>query len=314
MKPDLISVSKSMFLPPHFAELESTFTVHYLPPPAERPAFLKSLADKVRFAQATGTSGLDKAMIDALPKLEIIACVGVGVDSIDVPYAKSKGIKVTNTPNVLNDCVADLAIGLMISAARGLAGGDQWVRRGTWVDKGIMPLGRRVARKRLGILGLGKIGKAIAKRASAFDMEIAYYGRHKQDDVPFRYFSDLAEMAANVDYLVVICPGGPATRHLVNEKVLRALGPKGILINVARGSVVDEAALVKVLQEKALGGAALDVFEKEPCRPAELAALDNVVLAPHLGSATTETRIDMGNLAIANLKAHLDGKPLLTPV
>jgi lactate dehydrogenase-like 2-hydroxyacid dehydrogenase len=313
VKPDLISISKSMFLPPHVPDLEKDFTIHYLPPPAERPAFLKSLADKVRFVQTTGTAGCDRTIIDALPKLEIIGCIGVGVDAIDVAYAKSKGIKVTNTPDVLNDCVADLAIGLMISAARGLAGGHQWVKNGSWVEKGIMPLGRRVARKRLGILGLGKIGKAIAKRAGAFDMEIAYHGRQKQD-VPFKHYGDLAEMAANVDYLVVICPGGPATKHLVNEKVLRALGPKGILINVARGSVVDEKALVKVLQEKALGGAALDVFETEPCKPAELAAMDNVVLAPHVGSATYETRLDMGNLTIANLRAHLQGKPLLTPV
>lgn len=314
MKPDLVSISKAMFLPPHFMELDRDFTVHYLPAPADRAAFFKPLADRVRFAQTTGTSGCDKSIIDALPKLEIIACVGVGVDAIDVAHAKSKGIKVTNTPDVLNDCVADLALGLMISASRRLAVGDQWVRNGSWVEKGLMPLGRRVAGKRLGILGLGKIGKEIAKRAAGFNMEISYNGRQKQTDVSFKYYADLAEMAANVDFLVVICPGGAATRHIVNEKVLRALGPKGILVNVARGSVVDEKALVKVLQDNALGGAALDVFEKEPCLPAELAAMDNVTFTPHVGSATTETRMDMGNLTIANLRAHLNGKPLLTPV
>jgi lactate dehydrogenase-like 2-hydroxyacid dehydrogenase len=314
VKPDLVSISKAMFLPPHFPELERDFTVHYLPAPAERPAFFKSLADRVRFVQTTGTAGCDKATIDALPKLEIIGCIGVGVDAIDVAYAKSKGIKVTNTPDVLNDCVADLALGLMISASRSLAAGDQWVRAGAWMEKGNMPIGRRVTGKRLGILGLGKIGKEIAKRATGFNMDISYHGRQKQSDVPFKFYADLADMAANVDFLVVICPGGAATRHIVNEKVLRALGTKGILVNVARGSVVDEKALIKVLQDKALGGAALDVFEKEPCLPAELAAMDNVTFAPHVGSATTETRMDMGNLTIANLRAHLAGKPLLTPV
>jgi hydroxypyruvate reductase len=177
-----------------------------------------------------------------------------------------------------------------------------------------MPLGRRVTGKRLGILGLGKIGKEIAKRAASFRMDISYNGRSKQADVPYKFYADLAEMAANVDFLVVICPGGAATRHIVNEKVLRALGPQGAVINVARGSVIDEQALVKVLQDKALGAAALDVFEKEPCLPAELAAMDNVTMMPHVGSATFETRLDMGNLTIANLRAHLAGKPLLTPV
>ena len=313
MKPDLLSIGTGMLLPAHYVELERDFTVHRLPSVAGDPgAVLTPLADRLRFLQTTGTAGCGAAIIDALPKLEIIASVGVGVDAIDVAKAKSRGVKVTNTPDVLNDCVADLAIGLMIAVSRRLAAGDRYVRDGKWL-KGGMPITSRVARKRLGILGLGKIGKAIAKRAAGFDMEISYHGRNKQD-VPYRHYGDLAEMAANVDFLVVICPGGPATRNLVNDKVLRALGPKGILVNVARGSVVDEAALVKALQDGALGGAGLDVFAAEPKVPPELFTMENVVLEPHVGSATTETRLDMGNLAIANLRAHIAGKPLLTPV
>lgn len=313
-KPDLISIGRGMMLPPHIETMEREFTVHYMPAaPGEQAAFLKPIADKVRFIQTTGSHGAKADLIAALPKLEIIACNGVGVDAVDLQAAKSRGVRVTNTPDVLNDCVADLAIGLMISGSRRLAQADRYVRDGKWL-KGGMPLAGRVARKRLGILGLGKIGKAIAKRAAGFSMDISYHGRQKQGDVPYKHYASLEEMAKNVDFLIVICPGGAATRHLVNDTVLRALGPKGILINVARGSVVDEKALIKVLQDKALGGAALDVFEDEPRVPAELIAMENVVLAPHVGSATVDTRIDMGNLVVDNLLAHKSGKPLLTPV
>lgn len=314
MKPDLISAGTGMLLAPHHDELAHDFTVHYLPArPEEHAAFLRPIADRVRFLQTTGTYGANLALMDALPKLEIIASVSVGVDTIDLAHAKKRGIRVTNTPDVLNDCVADLAIGLMIAAARRLAEADRFVRTGKWLD-GQMPITTRVSGKRLGILGLGKIGKVIAKRAAGFDLTIAYHGRTPQANVPYRFYADLADMAADVDFMVVICPGGAATRNLVNDKVIRALGPKGILINVSRGSVVDELALVRALKEGALGGAGLDVFAAEPQVPTELLTMENVVLAPHVGSATTETRMDMGNLAIANLRAHLAGKPLLTPV
>jgi len=314
-KLDLLSVGKGMLLPPHVQALEKDFIIHYLPGnPAERAAFLAPLADKIRFMQTTGFNGADATLINALPKLEIIACIGVGVDAIDLKAAKARGIAVTNTPEVLNDCVADLAIGLMITASRRLALADRYVRSGDWVKKGGMPVTSRVTGKRLGIIGLGKIGKEIATRAKGFRMDISYHGRNKQADVPYRYFDDAATMAAEVDFVIVICPGGEATRHIVNDKVMRALGPKGILINVSRGSTVDEPALIKALQDGALGGAALDVFAKEPTEAPELSAMDNVVLAPHVGSATWETRVDMGNLAIANLQAHMQGKKLLTPV
>lgn len=314
-KYDLISVGKGMLLPLHVETLQKDFTIHYLPgAPAERTAFLAPLADKVRFLQTTGFNGADAALINALPKLEIIACIGVGVDAIDLKAAKARGVAVTNTPEVLNDCVADLAMGLMIGASRRLAFADRYVRSGEWAKKGAMPVTSRVTGKRLGIIGLGKIGKEIATRAKGFRMEIGYHGRNKQPDAPYKFFDDAAKLAAESDFIVVICPGGEATRHIVNEKVMRALGPKGILINVSRGSTVDEAALIKTLREGALGGAALDVFAQEPTAAPELSAMDNVILAPHVGSATVETRIDMGNLAIANLVAHMQGKKLLTPV
>jgi lactate dehydrogenase-like 2-hydroxyacid dehydrogenase len=314
MKPDLVSAGTGMLLDPHHPELARDFTVHYLPAKAdEHAAFLRPIADKVRFLQTTGAFGASAAFMDLLPKLEIIASVSVGMDTIDLAHAKKRGIRVTNTPDVLNDCVADLAIGLMIAAARRLAASDRYVRDGKWL-KGNMPITSRVSRKRLGIVGLGKIGKVIAKRATGFDMAIAYHGRAEQKDVPYRFYADLAEMAANVDFMVIVTPGGAATKGLVSDKVIRALGPKGILVNVARGSVVDEPALVRALEEGALGGAGLDVFAAEPKVPEELFALDTVALTPHVGSATTETRLDMGSLAIANLRAHLAGKPLLTPV
>jgi lactate dehydrogenase-like 2-hydroxyacid dehydrogenase len=310
MKPDLISVAPLM--PKHMAEIEQDFTIHKLTEPAQRAAFLSKLADKVRFLQTTGFHGADAALINALPKLEIIACMGVGVDAVDLALAKKKGIAVTNTPDVLNDDVADLALALLLMTARRLALSDRYVRDGRWL-KGSQPLAVKASGKKLGILGLGRIGKAIAKRAAAFDMDISYHGRHKQADVPYRHYPELTQMAKDVDFLVVICPGGAATKNLVNAQVLDALGPQGILINVARGSVVDEPALVNALQSGKLGGAGLDVFADEPNVPKELLGMDNVVLAPHVGSATTETRTAMNDLVVANLRAHLSGQKLVTP-
>lgn len=310
MKPDLVSVAPLMA--PKMAELDADFTVHRLPPPPERPAFLAGRRDRVRFMQTTGFAGADRSLIEALPRLEIIACMGVGVDAVDLAAAKERGIAVTNTPDVLNDDVADLAIALILMTARRLVVSDRFVRDGRWL-KGAQPLARKVTGRRLGILGLGRIGKAIAKRAAGFDLQIAYHGRHRQPDVPYRFYPDLVQMAADVDFLVVICPGGPATQNIVNREVLEALGPQGILVNVARGSVVDEPALVQALKSGKLGGAGLDVFADEPNVPAELLGMDNVVLAPHVGSATVETRTAMADLVLANLRAHLRGEKLITP-
>jgi lactate dehydrogenase-like 2-hydroxyacid dehydrogenase len=310
MKPDLISVSPLM--PAAMARLAERFAIHTLPDAAAaQPAFFKGLADRVRFLQTTGFHGAPASTIDALPRLEIIACMGVGVDAVDLPLARARNIAVTNTPDVLNDDVADLAIALMLMAGRRLALSDRWVRDGRWL-KGGQPLATKVSGKTVGIIGLGRIGKAIARRALGFDMTVVYHGRHRQPDVPYRHYPDLVAMATDVDFLIAIVPGGAETRHLVDAKVIAALGPDGILVNVSRGSVVDEPALVAALESGALGGAALDVFADEPRVPAELLAMDQVVLSPHVGSATHETRTAMCNLVVDNLIAHLDGKPLPT--
>jgi lactate dehydrogenase-like 2-hydroxyacid dehydrogenase len=311
MKVEILSVANMGGFP--FDRLEREFAVHKLWQAGDQAKLLADVAPRIRGIQATGSAVVDAAMIDRLPKLEIIACCGVGYDGIDVAAAKRRRVVVTNTPDVLNDCVADVAMGLLIAAARGIAYGDRFVRAGKWLA-GNLPLQTKVSGKRLGIVGMGRIGRVIAKRAAGFDMPIAYHTRRKVPDVPFRYYEKLVDLARDSDFLLLIVPGGQATSRLVNEEVLRALGPKGILVNVARGSVVDEAALVKCLQDGALGGAALDVFEDEPKVPEALWKMDNVVLVPHIGSATRETRAAMGNLTIDNLAAHFAGKPVLTPV
>jgi lactate dehydrogenase-like 2-hydroxyacid dehydrogenase len=238
----------------------------------------------------------------------------VGYDGVDVAAAKARGVMVTHTPNVLNDDVADLAIALMLCAARQLPAADRYVRAGHWEDKGPMPLARKMSGSRLGIVGMGRIGQAIAQRAQAFGMTIAYTSRSAKAGLPWRYESDLKTLAADSDFLVLITPGGAGTRHLVNAEVLQALGPKGILVNVARGSVVDESALIDALERGVIGGAALDVFEDEPRVPDRLKALPHVVLVPHIGSATGQTRQAMADLAFGNLREHFSGRPVLTPV
>jgi len=311
MKVEILSVAN--IYGPSLERLGREFTVHKLFQAADKERLLAEVAPQVRGMQAAGHARVDDTLLARLPKLEIISCFGVGYDGIDVAAAKRRNIIVTNTPDVLNDCVADLAIGLMIAASRHLCEGDRYVRAGKW-SQGPLALTRKVSGKRLGILGLGRIGRTIAKRAAAFDMQIAYHSRNRVPDAPYRYYDRLLDLAHASDFLVVIAPGGAATRHIVNEEVLRALGPTGILINVARGSLVDEQALIRCLQEGALGGAGLDVFEAEPKVPEQLCAMENVVLQPHVGSATHETRAAMGNLTIDNLLAHFAGKPVLTPV
>ena len=292
------------------AELAEKYTVHKLHEAADKDALLASVRDKVR-----GIAGgnVQAGLMDKLPKLEIIANFGVGYDTIDTKAAKARNIRVTNTPNVLNDAVAELTIGLMIALARRIPQAHQFVRDGNWL-KGNFPLLTELNGKTLGILGLGRIGKEIAVRAQAMKMRVVYHGRHKQADEPFVYYSDLAEMARDADWLVIIAPGGKATEKIVSRQVLEALGPEGFLVNLARGTLVDEAAMVELLQAGKLGGAALDVFEKEPQVPPALFGLDNVVLSPHQGSATHQTRNKMGALVVSNLDAWFAGDPLISPV
>ncbi|HTO50475.1 MAG TPA: 2-hydroxyacid dehydrogenase [Burkholderiales bacterium] len=311
MKVDILSVA-GMY-GPSMERLEREFNVHKLTSAPDRAKLIAEVGPRIRGIQGSGSAPVEGTLIGALPKLEIISCFGVGYDGVDLASARKRNIIVTNTPDVLNDCVADLAIGLLLAASRGIAWGDRYVRAGKWLG-GAMPLQTKVSGKRLGIVGMGRIGRTIAKRLSGFDMQIAYHTRRSQSDLPFRYYEKLVDLAKDSDFLVLIVPGGKETFHMVNEEVLRALGPKGILVNVARGSVVDEKALVDCLQEGALGGAGLDVFEDEPRMPEALWKMDNVALTPHVASATHETRAAMGKLCIDNLVEHFAGRPVLTPV
>jgi len=295
------------------AQLERAFEFHDRLHETDPVAFAAA-ASRIRAVAAGGDSRVDAALIGQLPALELISVMGVGYDGVDVAAAKARGIVVTHTPDVLNDDVADLALGLMLCAARQLPAADRYVREGAWAARGPMPLQRKMSGARLGIVGMGRIGQAIATRAAAFGMAIAYTARSPRVAVPWRFVPEVLALAEQSDFLVLITPGGAGTRHMVNAEVLRALGKKGILVNVARGSVVDEAALVQALEDGVIGGAALDVFEDEPRVPARLMALPNVVLVPHIGSATTATRQAMADLAFANLQACFAGQPLPTPI
>jgi lactate dehydrogenase-like 2-hydroxyacid dehydrogenase len=298
---------------PRFLEpLQAAYAVHHFSPDAD-PAALAAVAPRVRAIAAGGESKVSAELIRQLPALEIISVMGVGYDGIDVAAAKAQGAVVTHTPGVLNDDVADLAIALMLAWARQLVRADAFVRNGEWAA-GPLALGRKVSGARIGIVGMGRIGQAIAQRAAAFGMSIAYTARSAKAELPHRYLPTAAALAAESDYLVLITPGGAATRKLVDAEVLKALGPQGCVVNVARGSVIDETALIAALQAGTIAGAALDVFENEPNVPQALRDMPNVLLAPHIGSATGQTRQAMADLALANVKAQFAGEALLSPV
>jgi hydroxypyruvate reductase len=295
------------------AALAAQFDCHSLAKQSDPKSFLAEQGASFKALVTTSKNGADGALMDALPNLKAIAHFGVGYDTVDVAAATQRGITVSNTPDVLNDCVADTAMGLLIDAARGLSAAERFVRRGDW-QKGQFPLMTRVSGKKLGIAGLGRIGQAIARRALGFDMDIRYHSRRPVDGVAFRHEPSLVALAEWCDFLVVIVSGGPATKHLVSAEVIRALGPDGYLVNVSRGTVVDEAALVDALVNRRIAGAGLDVFEDEPHVPAALMELDNVVLLPHLASGTRETRQAMADLVLANLHSYFETGRLLTPV
>lgn len=310
-RPHILVISKP---PPFFLEpLKAAFVVHERLHETDPQEFSK-LAPLIRGIAGGGESAVSAALMGQLPSLEMVSIMGVGYDGVDVATALKRSIVVTHTPNVLNDEVADLAIGLMLSVARRIPQADQYVRSGRWGTDGAMPLARKVSGARLGIVGLGRIGQAIADRATAFGMSIAYTARSAKPGLAYPFYTSALALAAEVDFLVVITPGGAGTFHMINADVLKALGSRGYLINVARGSVVDEAALVDALQKGVIAGAGLDVFEKEPHPLEALSKLDNVVLTPHMASATGETRQAMADLAVANLQAHFSGRPALTPV
>jgi lactate dehydrogenase-like 2-hydroxyacid dehydrogenase len=311
MKPEIVFTGKG-----HAgtqATLEAEFSVHKLFEASDRDAFLKPLAGKIRGIASFGHLPVDGKLMDALPKLEIIANFGVGVDQINLDDARARNIIVTNTPDVLNECVADTALALILNTMRKFPQSERHLRAGHWAAKGPYPLASAVGGKTLGILGLGRIGEAIAKRAMACGMTIRYHNRNRKN-VPYPYEPDPVSLAKNSDVLMIVTPGGAETSKLVNASVLDAVGPQGYVVNIARGSVIDEPVLLRYLQEKKIAGAGLDVFADEPRVPPEFFTLDNAVLFPHVGSATLETRKAMGDLQIENLRLHFAGKPVKTPV
>jgi len=289
------------------------YTVHKLWLAEDRAAFLAERADLIRAIVTNAPVGANAALMAALPKLEMIASSGVGLDAIDLDAAQRQGVIVTNTPGVLNECVADAGLMLMLAVARRLCEADRFVRSGEW-EKRKFPLATSLGGKTCGIMGMGNIGRAVAKRAEAFRMTIAYYNPHQKTELPYTYYDNPEALARAADFLVLTLPGGASTFHIVNDRLLEALGPTGFLINIARGSVVDQLALIAALTSGKIAGAALDVFEDEPHVPAELTVLDNVVLTPHFASGTHETRGAMSQLTFDNLHAHFTGKPVITRV
>jgi len=294
--------------------LRRDYTVHAYWEATDPAAFLHGIGAGVRAVVTNGVVGCSRDVIDALPNLRVITVGGVGLDAIDLDRARERGIQVTTTPGVLTADVADQALALLLAASRQIVVGDRYIRTGGWDRAEDLPLTSRVTGKRAGILGLGEIGKAIARRLSAMDMRVAYTGRHEQAGVPYAFVPSVLELAQQVDVLIVSAAASDDTRHIVNADVLRALGPRGMLVNIARGSLVDENALIEALQNGTLGAAGLDVFTNEPHVPDALRALDNVVLAPHAGTRTTESRQDISRIVRANLDAFFTGQPLVTPV
>lgn len=289
------------------------FTVHEAARIDDLSAWLAENAGGIIAVATNGHDGVPPEVMAALPDLKIISCYGVGYDSIDAEAAARRGIVVTHTPNVLNDEVANTAILLLLGVARDFVANDAYVRAGRWTAEGNAPLSRSIKGMTVGILGLGRIGETIAEKLQVFGCDVVYHSRSEKD-VPYRYFADLTEMAEASDALICITPGGASTRRIVNAQVLNALGPRGILVNVARGSVVDEPALIAALQEGRLGGAGLDVFEAEPVVPEAFFSMKNVILQPHVGSATEETRQAMGDLTCDNLSQYLKDGSTISPV
>lgn len=295
--------------------LNATFTMHRYFEASDKAAFLAEHGGNIRGIATRGELGANRAIIEALPKLEVISVYGVGYDAVDLAAARERGIRVTNTPDVLTKDVADLGIAMMLAQTRGVIGGEGWVKSGDWARKGGYPLKSRVHGRRAGVLGLGRIGFEVARRLAGFDMDIVYSSRAPKDEAKgWTFIADPVELAARSDFLFVTLSASAKTRHIVDRKVIEALGPEGMLINISRASNIDEGALLDALESKALGSAALDVFEGEPNLDPRFLVLDNVLLQPHMASGTVETRKAMGQLVFDNLSAHFAGKPLPTPV
>ena len=311
MPEQILMTSQAFFRSEFLAELETRYEVHRLWEASDQVALISEGAPHIRVVVTEGWAPADFQA--KFPNLELIASHGVGYDGVDLGAAQARKIAVTNTPGVLDDAVADLTIGLLIAVTRGMVVGDQYVRNGEWL-KANFPLMSHLRGRQAGILGLGRIGLAIAQRLQAFGIEINYHNRRERSDVDYRYFSSLSMMAQDVDFLILSCVGGEETKKIVNREIMENIGPNGVLINISRGSVVDEGDLVACLEEGKLGGAGLDVFASEPHVPEALFKMPQVVLQPHIGSATLQTRIAMGQLVVDNVDAYYAKKPLLTPV
>ena len=294
--------------------LFESYNVHALHLCEDPDALVESIKDQITVIATNGVLGASSEFMSNLPNVQAIVSFGAGMDNIDLDYAKTKGIQVSNTPGVLDDDVANMAMALLLGISRKIVEADRYVRRGDWVTKGKMGLQKGIRNKKVGILGLGGIGRDLAKKLVAFGCDIAYHNRRENPGVPYRYYPNLLEMARDCDYLIVICPATAETKNMVNREVIDALGPEGTLINIARGTIVHEEALVSALLDGRLGAFASDVFANEPHVPEVLFDISNVILIPHLGSATEETRKAMGELMLRNLERFFAKEPLETPV
>lgn len=310
-KPEIL-VTRQIYVPALEA-LEREYTVHKVWSAPDREAFIREIGPRVRAVVTTVPDGVSGREIDLMPNLELISCFGRSLAKIDLAAAKRRGIRITDVPHSVSVPVADLALGLMIAIMRRIVEAERYVRAGKWPEEPFPP-GRGLSGKTCGIIGLGEIGREVAKRVEACGMAVCYHGPREKADVPYRFFPNLEDMARAADCLVVTCTATPATENLVNASVLKALGPAGYLINVARGSIVDETALIAALQRGEIAGAALDVLKDEPQVPPELLALDNVIVVPHIGSTLVDIRENRAVNIVGNLRAHFAGEPLLTPV
>jgi lactate dehydrogenase-like 2-hydroxyacid dehydrogenase len=310
-KPDLILTGPMM--PLIEEQADQLFAVHRLAKAKDRNALIAEIAPRIRAIATAGHFPVDAALMEKLPKLEIVANFGVGYDSVDVKWAGAHGIVVTNTPDVLNEEVADTTLALLLQTVRQLPQAERYLRAGKWLEKPF-PLSHTLRDRTVGMVGMGRIGKAIARRIESFGVPIVYHSRKPATGVSYKHYPDLVAMAHDVDVLIVIVPGGAGTKNMINAEVLKALGPNGILINVARGSVVDEPALIEALKSKTILSAGLDVFAEEPRVPKELIEMEHVVLLPHVGSASHYTRRAMGQLVVDNLASWAKGAGPLTPV